>query len=149
MIAVIQRVKKASVAVPRKTNTIGAGLLILIGVRDGDTPADARLLAEKTRKLRIMPDSDNKMNLTISQTDSELLVISQFTLLGDVSKGNRPSFAHAAAPETAQELYHLYIDHMKEAGIPISTGFFGENMQVTLINDGPTTIILDTQTLKK
>ena len=149
MIAVIQRVTQASVSVPTQEYSIGHGYLVLLGVAQGDTLTDARLLANKTIKLRLMPDSQQKMNLSLTDVNGELLVVSQFTLLGDASKGNRPSFVKAAPPSLAQKIYHEYVEIIKNAGLKVKTGFFGQYMQLSLINDGPTTIILDSKQLNK
>lgn len=149
MIAVIQRVTQASVSIPTQSNSISHGYLILLGVADNDTSKDALLLANKTIKLRLMSDSQQKMNLSLTDSDGELLVVSQFTLLGDVSKGNRPSFVKAAPPSLAQKLYHEYVKIIKDAGLKVKTGFFGQYMQLNLINDGPTTIIINSKQLKQ
>jgi len=149
MIAIIQRVTKASVSIPAKKQSIKTGFLILLGVNSSDTETDVKLLADKTIKLRIMSDKDKKMNLSLSDVHGEVLVISQFTLLGDVSKGNRPSFIKAAPPKLAKKLYNQYIEELRNTGLSVKTGYFGEYMEVSLINDGPTTIILDSQQFKR
>lgn len=144
MRVVIQRVKEASVSVKGKQiSAIGAGLLVLLGVAKGDAKDQVQRLAQKVAALRIMADEEGKMNLSVRDVGGEILVISQFTLLADTSRGHRPSFIKAAEPKKAQELYHLFVEELKKAGIPVKTGKFGEYMQVELINDGPVTIILD------
>ena len=151
MRAVIQRVKKASVeidgAIVGKCN---AGYMILFCAVDGDTEADIDLLAKKTANLRVFEDENCKMNKSILDIDGEVLCISQFTLAADTKKGNRPSFINAMEPATAQKYYHLYCDALKANGIKsVETGCFGADMQVALINDGPVTIILDTDVWNK
>ncbi len=144
MLAVIQRVKKSSVTVEgRIVGEIGAGLLVLLGIARGDTTEDVDYLAEKTVNLRIFEDKNQKMNLSLKDIDGEMLVISQFTLLGDCRKGRRPSFVNAAAPETAKDLYEYFIKKSGSSGIKVQSGRFGAMMQVELINNGPVTLILE------
>lgn len=151
MKAVIQRVKSASVTVDGKTvGKCGAGLMVLFGAETGDTADDAVLLAKKTTALRIFCDENGKMNRSVLDTDGEILAISQFTLCADVKKGNRPSFIGAMEPVKANELYMLYCEELRKNGIKsVETGIFGADMQVSLINDGPVTILLDTAIWRK
>jgi D-tyrosyl-tRNA(Tyr) deacylase len=141
--AVIQRVTCASVVVDGSpVAAIGRGLLVLLAVEQGDTEREALALAAKIAKLRIFPDERKPMNLDIAAIDGEALVVSQFTLAGDVSRGNRPSFANAADPELAERLYLRVADELREAGVPTQTGVFGAHMDVALLNDGPVTFTL-------
>lgn len=151
MKAVIQRVKKADVVVDGKTvGTIGSGYLILLGVVEGDTEKEAEVLAAKTAKLRVFEDKNEKMNLSLIDIDGEALVVSQFTLCADCKKGNRPSFTPSAAPDVADALYQKYSALLLENGIrKVENGVFGADMQVSLVNDGPVTIILDTDIWRK
>lgn len=151
MKAVIQRVKKADVVVDGKTvGTIGSGYLILLGVVEGDTEKEAEVLAAKTAKLRVFEDENEKMNLSLIDVDGEALVVSQFTLCADCKKGNRPSFTPSAAPDVADALYQKYSALLLENGIrKVENGVFGADMQVSLVNDGPVTIILDTDIWRK
>lgn len=151
MKAVIQRVTSADVKVDGKTiGQIGQGFLILLGVHEDDTEAEADLLARKVANLRVFEDEDEKMNLSLLDTGFETLVISQFTLLADSKKGNRPSFIFAARPEKAIPLYERFMDQLKVNGISVvEHGEFGADMAVSLVNDGPVTIILDTDTWRK
>lgn len=145
MRAVLQRVTRASVTVDGdKIAEIGGGLLVLLGVTQADTPAQAGWLAEKVAGLRIFADAEGKMNRDVVEAGGSVLVVSQFTLYGDCRKGRRPSFIAAAAPEQAIPLYEAFINGIKALGIPTQTGRFGAMMQVELLNDGPVTLILDT-----
>lgn len=145
MKGVIQRVTHASVSVEGKPiSSIEHGFLILLGVAKGDTQVQADQLADKISKLRIMADKDKKMNLSITQSKGEILVISQFTLLGNTKKGNRPSFISAALPAEAKKLYLHFVEQLKDRKIPVKTGKFGAYMEVNLINDGPSTILIET-----
>ncbi len=146
MRAVIQRVSEASVRIDHRLNGgIGKGLLILLGVAQDDTPADAEWLANKISSLRIFPDEDGKMNRDISDAEGDFLVVSQFTLHAKYKKGTRPSFIHAASPDVAIPLYEQFVSLLRSAsGRKVETGEFGAMMQVSLINDGPVTIIIDT-----
>lgn len=151
MKAVIQRVKRADVVVDGKTvGEIGKGFLVLLGVVEGDTEKEAEILASKTAKLRIFEDENEKMNLSLTDVDGEALVVSQFTLCADCKKGNRPSFTPSAAPDIANTLYEKYSALLLENGIKnVENGVFGADMQVSLVNDGPVTIILDTDLWRK
>ena len=146
MRAVIQRVSQASVVVARETvGAIGQGLMVLLGVAQGDTSKDVVYLADKTAGLRIFEDDDGKMNRSVKDIDGGILVVSQFTLLGDCRKGRRPGFSDAAPPELADTLYEEYVDALRSHGIIIATGVFRADMQVALVNDGPVTIMLDSR----
>jgi len=123
---------------------IGAGMLVLLGVSIDDTEADARQLATKIAGLRIFDDQDEKMNLAVSDVNGGILVVSQFTLLGDCRKGRRPSFTNAAPPALAERLYQVFVDAVASTGIPVATGRFQQHMEVELINDGPVTLLLNT-----
>ena len=147
MRAVIQRVSEASVSVDGQCfGSIESGLLVLLGVTHQDSEQDAYWLASKIAQLRIFSDADGKMNLAIDQIEGSVLLISQFTLFAATKKGNRPSFVEAAAPEKANQLY-LYFGHRLEQllGKPIQRGVFAADMKVTLLNDGPVTLIIDTK----
>jgi D-aminoacyl-tRNA deacylase len=146
--AVVQRVSRAEVTVgERVVGRIGAGLLVLIGVAAGDTEADAVTMAEKIAGLRVFADAEGRMNLGLQETGGEALLVSQFTLLGDVRKGRRPSFTGAAAPEEGRRLFEETVCLVQQAGVPVETGEFGSMMQVALVNDGPVTILLDSRRL--
>jgi len=144
---VLQRVKSARVEIADETvGSIGYGLLILLGVTQTDQPVDAEYLAEKVVKLRIFPDEAGRMNRSLLEAAGALLVVSQFTLYGDCSKGRRPSFDHAAPPEQARALYERFIQLLKSSNIAVETGVFQADMEIHLINDGPVTFILDSKT---
>ncbi|MEC7678551.1 MAG: D-aminoacyl-tRNA deacylase [Planctomycetota bacterium] len=144
MKAVIQRVQSAKVEVDNQTiGAIEAGLLVLLGVENGDTPAEVQWLAEKIGHLRIFEDAKGKMNDSVKDTAGSILIVSQFTLLADCRRGRRPAFTDAADPELANRLYIAFQEALKGLGISIETGKFGADMQVTLVNDGPVTIILE------
>jgi D-tyrosyl-tRNA(Tyr) deacylase len=144
MRAVVQRVSRAKVAVNKWiSGEIGLGLLVLLGVGHEDTEADATYLAEKIAGLRIFEDSDGKMNRSVRDAGGSVLVVSQFTLYGDVRRGKRPSFDAAAPPEQARRLYEFFVQRIQAAGLRCETGRFQEMMQVELVNDGPVTILLD------
>lgn len=147
MRVVIQRVSEASVIVDGKCiSSIGKGLLILVGVENGDTESDAEWLASKTAGLRIFDDSDGVMNLSVKDIGGELLAVSQFTLTASTRKGNRPSYIRAAGHELAVPMYEKYCGLLSEAAArPVLKGIFGADMKVSLINDGPVTIIMDTR----
>ncbi|MBR6736713.1 MAG: D-tyrosyl-tRNA(Tyr) deacylase [Oscillospiraceae bacterium] len=151
MRALLQRVKKASVTVDGKViGSVGEGYLILLGVREGDTVAEARFLAQKTAELRVFTDPDGKMNLSMMDVGGGALVVSQFTLYADCKKGRRPSFIGAMKPPVAEELYLDYVRFLKEAGVShVETGEFGADMLVSIDNDGPVTIMLDTDEIMK
>lgn len=141
---VIQRVSMAKVTVENSIlGEIQKGLLILVGITTGDTDEKAAWLAEKAASLRIFPDSNGKMNLDVVEAKGEILVVSQFTLYGDCSKGRRPSFINAAKPEIAEPLYEHFIQKLKLLGIRTHTGKFGVDMKVELVNDGPVTLVVD------
>ena len=144
MRAVVQRVSRAKVTVNGKiTGEIGRGLLVLLGVGAADARGDADYLAEKTFGLRIFEGSGGKMNLSVAEVDGAVLVVSQFTLYGDVRRGKRPSFDAAAPPEPARQLYEYFVEKIRGAGLRCETGRFQEMMQVELVNEGPVTILLD------
>ncbi|MDA3896931.1 MAG: D-aminoacyl-tRNA deacylase [Desulfobacteraceae bacterium] len=146
MRAVIQRVTSSSVTVGNKQiSHIGPGLLVLLGATHTDQPTDAEYLADKVVNLRIFEDSDEKMNLSVIDTGGEILVVSQFTLYGDCTKGRRPSFIEAAKPDKAEKLYKYFIEQIKKKGIPFQSGQFRAMMKVELINDGPVTLILESK----
>ena len=141
---VVQRVEQAAVSVDGKTVAeIGAGLLVLVGVGEGDTPFDARHLAGKAARLRIFPDDAGKMNRSVADVGGEILSVSQFTLYGDCARGNRPSFVAAARPEEGEALFNEFIQALETLGFPPKTGIFGADMRVELVNDGPVTLILE------
>ena len=141
---VIQRVKQASVTVDgNRVSEIDQGLLVLAGVSPSDTLFDARFLAGKTARLRIFEDDAGKMNRSVQDIDGAVLAVSQFTLCGDCSKGNRPSFIDAAPPEQGESLFNEYVEAFKKLGVPVQTGLFGADMKVELLNDGPVTILLE------
>lgn len=146
MRAVVQRVSQARVRIDGAVvGEIGRGLLVLLGVTGSDTPEQARWLAEKIVGLRIFADAEEKMNLSVADVQGGALIVSQFTLYGDCSKGRRPSFIDAAPPETAIPLYEKFIEAVKAQGVPVASGRFGAMMQVELINDGPVTLIIDSK----
>ncbi len=144
MRAVIQRVSHASVTVDNEVvGAIKQGLLVLLGVGEGDTEKEAHWLAHKTANLRIFSDAEGKMNLSVQAIGGSVLVVSQFTLYGDVRRGFRPSFGHAAPPDIAERLVDVFVDALKAETIPVETGVFGAMMDVALLNDGPVTILLE------
>ncbi len=144
MRALIQRVRQAKVEVDGKTvGEIGPGLLILVCAMQGDSGENARLLAEKIRKLRIFTDQQGRMNRSLADTGGAALVVSQFTLAADTSRGNRPGFSTAAPPEQGERLYELFSAHLRSLSTEVQTGIFGADMAVTLTNDGPVTIWLE------
>ena len=148
MKAVIQRVKNAKVTVENEVvGSIGEGFLVLLGVFETDTKAEAELLAKKVAMLRIFCDEDDKMNLSLLDVGGEALVVSNFTLCADTKKGNRPSFIKAMEPVGADELYRYFCENLKANGVKrVETGRFRAEMEVSLINDGPITLVLDTDT---
>jgi len=149
MIAVLQRVTEASVTIEGNCHgKIGKGLLILLGVSREDTEEDMHLLAEKISKLRIFEDEAGRMNLSLTDVGGEVLVISNFTLLAAYRKGNRPDYMQAAPPEMAIPLYEGFIAAMEEKVSKVERGIFGADMRVSLVNDGPVTIVMDSQVLK-
>jgi len=144
--AVVQRVSRAKVTVGGAvTGEIEHGLLVLLGVGAGDTRADADYLADKVVGLRIFEDDGGKMNLSVSEVGGAVLAVSQFTLYGDVRRGKRPSFDAAAPPQAARELYEYFVEKIRDAGLRCETGRFQEMMQVELVNQGPVTILIDSQ----
>ena len=144
MRAVIQRVSRAAVrAEGRAAGEIAAGLLVLLGVAAGDAEVDATTLAEKVARLRIFENDEGRFDLSILDTGGAVLVVSQFTLIADTSKGNRPSFAAAAPPDEAEQLYERFSTALRELGLAVEQGVFGARMDVELVNDGPVTIVLD------
>jgi len=144
--AVIQRVTRASVTVEgRVTGEIGAGLLVLLGVSRTDNPESAAYLAEKIANLRIFSDEAGKMNLSLLDVGGSALLVSQFTLYGDTRGGRRPSYIQAAPPEQASLLYQEFVRSIRSLGVPVQTGVFQAHMQVELVNDGPVTILLDSE----
>jgi D-tyrosyl-tRNA(Tyr) deacylase len=146
MRAVLQRVTRAEVAVEgRVVGQIGRGIVVLLGIEQDDTPDDARYLADKTIQLRIFDDAQGKMNLALPEVGGALLVVSQFTLLGDCRKGRRPSFVQAAPPEVAQPLYETFVAAAGAQGVPVATGVFRAMMALALVNDGPVTLLLDSR----
>jgi len=146
MRAVIQRVSRAKVTVAGETTgQIGLGLLVLLGVGQQDNESDADYLADKVTGLRIFEDDAGKMNRSLADIGGAVLVVSQFTVYGDVRKGKRPSFDGAARPERARELYQYFVDRIRAAGLSCETGRFQEMMRVELINDGPVTILVDSE----
>jgi D-tyrosyl-tRNA(Tyr) deacylase len=146
MRAVVQRVSEARVVIDKETvGQIGRGLLVLLGVTQKDTAEQAEWLAEKIVGLRIFADADDKMNLGVTDIGAEVLIVSQFTLYGDCSKGRRPSFIDAAPQEIAIPLYEKFIEAVKGQGVRVATGKFGAMMKVELVNDGPVTLIVDSK----
>ncbi len=146
MRAVIQRVSRASVTVDGEiVGQIGKGLLVLLGVATGDDEAVAEYLADKVAGLRIFEDADGKMNLACADVGGAVLIVSQFTLYGDVRKGKRPSFDRAARPEEANRLYEYFVSRIRASGLKCETGTFQAMMDVELVNDGPVTILLDSE----
>ena len=145
MKAVVQRVSSARVDVDgERVGEIGRGLLVLLGVARGDEAKDARWMAEKVVSLRIFEDAEGMMNHSLEDISGALLAVSQFTLLGNARKGRRPSFVAAAPPEAARALYRAFLDHAAGLGVPTAEGRFQAHMHVSLVNDGPVTILLDT-----
>ena len=146
MRSVVQRVKRANVLVDGETiSSITEGLLVLLGVGSEDTHHDADYLVEKTINLRIFEDENGKMNRSLKEVGGEMMVVSQFTLLGDCRKGRRPSFVAAADPDKAQELYQYFAEEVRKQGVCVATGRFQALMDVTLTNHGPVTVLLDTK----
>ncbi|HLR21905.1 MAG TPA: D-aminoacyl-tRNA deacylase [Tissierellaceae bacterium] len=144
MRAVVQRVKKASVTVDENVvGKINKGLLVFLGVGQEDNPKDLEYMVNKIIGLRIFQDDKDKMNLSLENIDGEILIVSQFTLYGDVRKGRRPSFTKSASPDIGEKLYNEFIERVKSKGIKAEKGIFGADMDVDLVNDGPVTILLD------
>ena len=150
MRAVIQRVSEASVSIDGKVvGACGRGFLVLLGVGDGDTQAEAEQLWSKIAKMRIFPDGTHHTGSALADVDGEVLVVSQFTLYADCRKGNRPSFSGAGTPEESNRLYELFVECARRDVAHVASGEFGADMQVSLVNDGPFTICLDTDDLKR
>ena len=146
MRAVVQRVTSAKVTVGKRvTGEIGPGLLVLLGVEQGDGPADLQYIVSKVRDLRIFADADGKMNQSVLDVQGGVLVVSQFTLSGDARNGRRPSFVSAAPPQIARALYEEVVRELQSSGLQVATGEFQAMMQVSLVNDGPVTILLDSR----
>lgn len=147
---VLQRVSRASVTVDGGVvGEIGRGLLLLVGVAEGDDGAEARRMAGKCAEMRIFPDEEGRFNLSLVDVKGEALVVSQFTLLADVRRGRRPSFTGAAPPEVAEPLVEAFVSALREAGVRVETGRFGAKMQVELVNEEPVTIVLDSAELDR
>ena len=143
MKAVVQRVSEARVRVRGETvGEVGPGLCVLLGVARDDTPANAQRLAEKVARLRIFEDDEGRFDRSLLDVGGEALVVSQFTLLADTAKGNRPSFTEAAPPDEAEPLYEAFCEALREQGVRVATGLFGARMAVELVNEGPVTIVL-------
>lgn len=150
MKAVLQRVKYASVVVDGETvGSCKEGLMILLGVAKGDSEEDASLLATKICNLRIFCDENDKMNLSVKNVDGEALVISQFTLMANYKHGNRPDYMESASPDEANRLYEYFVELMRKELKHVGCGIFGAHMEVSLLNDGPVTIVMDSEVLKK
>lgn len=145
MKALIQLVAKASVQTPKRQKSIGKGLLVFLGITHSDTIKDIDYLVKKIVNLRIFPDKKGQMNLSLAETGGEIMVISQFTLYAATKKGNRPSFTSAARPETAEPLYRLFIKSLRDKGCKVSQGKFAAFMQVSLVNSGPVTVLIDSK----
>ena len=146
MRAVVQKVKRAQVLSEGKlSGEIGQGLVVFLGVTHDDTEDDAKYLAEKVANLRIFEDSEDKLNLSVQDVGGEIMSVSQFTLYGDCRKGRRPSFTQAAKPERANELYEQFNDYLRKEGLNVATGVFQTQMEVSLVNDGPVTMLLDSK----
>ena len=144
MRVVLQRVSEASVTVDNEViGSIGKGYLLLLGVCEGDTKQRADKLMDKISKMRIFPDENDKINLSVADVEGEVLIVSQFTLYADIKKGNRPSFTNAGNPQLAEELYEYFIEIAKDKFKKVQHGSFGADMKVSLVNDGPFTILLD------
>ncbi len=148
MRAVVQRVKRAEVRVGSEVvGQIGRGLVALVGIASDDTPEAGKLLAQKIVNLRIFDDEQARMNRSLLETEGALLCVSQFTLLGDCRKGRRPSFDRAASPDRARPLYEAFLDELRQSGVAVETGRFQAMMEVELVNDGPVTLLLDSEKL--
>jgi len=146
MKALVQRVSSSTVSVNGKVcGTIGRGLLVFLGVMKGDTDRDIDYLSRKVAGLRVFPDGDGKMNLSVIDIEGQILTVSQFTLSANMKKGNRPSFDRAEEPDRANRMYELFMERLSGAGIKAERGVFGEHMDVSLVNDGPVTIMIDSR----
>ena len=149
MIVVLQRVSRASVRVGgADVARIGAGLVALVAVEGGDSEREVDWCSSKTCEVRIFPDGEDKMNLSVLQVGGAVLAVSQFTLVGDLRKGSRPSYSHAARPEEAKPLFERFAEGVRQAGVPVETGVFQAMMEVDLVNDGPVTLVLDSKELR-
>jgi D-tyrosyl-tRNA(Tyr) deacylase len=147
---VLQRVSRASVTVDGETvGEIGSGLLLLVGVAEGDTEEEAKRLAIKCAEMRVFSDGEGRFNLSLLDTGGAALVVSQFTLLADVRRGRRPSFAEAAPPQIAEPVVAAFVHTMRDAGVSVETGRFGASMRVALVNEGPVTIVVDSDDLDR
>lgn len=146
MKALVQRVSEANVTVDGKVvGAIGPGLLVLLGVAEGDEPKDLEYLLKKVPALRIFSDEAGKMNLSVVDVKGAVLVVSQFTLMADTKGGNRPAFTAAAKPDRAEAVYETFVERLRGAGLSVATGVFGADMKVRLLNDGPVTLMLDSR----
>ena len=146
MLAIVQRVSNAKVEISGKTvSEIGRGILVLLGVEEGDTEVESEYIARKVTQLRIFPDDKHHMNLSVSEIQGEILIVSQFTLLGNCRKGRRPSVSTAAEPAMGNKLYEHFAEYINQLGVPVRTGQFGAMMDVSLTNDGPVTLIVDSR----
>ena len=146
MRCVVQKVTRASVTVAGElVGEIGQGYMVLVGAEEGDAEADVNYCADKIVGLRVFEDADDKLNLSVKDVGGSVLLVSQFTLLGDARKGRRPSFIRAARPELAEPLFEKLVQRVSDAGIPVATGRFRTHMEVSLVNDGPVTILLDSK----
>ena len=146
MRCVVQKVTRASVTVAGElVGEIGMGYMVLVGAEEGDTEADVIYCADKISGLRVFEDADDKLNLSVKDVGGSVLLVSQFTLLGDARHGRRPSFIRAARPEQAEPLFEKLVQRVSDAGIPVATGRFRTHMEVSLVNDGPVTILLDSK----
>jgi len=146
MRAVVQRVRRAAVRVQGEViGRIGPGLVVLVGIAKTDSEADLKILAEKTVNLRVFEDEQGKMNRSLLDTGGQVLCVSQFTLYGDCRKGRRPSYDQAAGPEAARHLYEAFVAALRAYGVPVATGQFQAMMEVELVNDGPVTLLLDSE----
>ncbi len=146
MIALIQRVKSAKVSVnDKEINKIGKGILVFVGIEKNDDDKEIEFISEKILNLRIFPDSDNRMNLSIMDIKGEILSISQFTLTAKIKKGRRPSFSNAMEPEKAKSLYYKLLENLSNREISVKDGVFGEMMDIELVNEGPVTFIIDSK----
>jgi D-tyrosyl-tRNA(Tyr) deacylase len=149
MRAVVQRVSRGAVRIGEElVAEIGPGLVVLVGVHVQDTEEEARYLARKVAQLRVFPDEAGKLNRSVREVGGSVLSVSQFTLYGDVRKGNRPGFVLAASPEVARGLYEVFNETLRALGVPVRTGVFGAVMQVEIVNEGPVTLLLDTAELR-
>lgn len=150
MRAVVIRVSRASIRIDgAEGGSMGRGFVVLVGVKDGDTADDARYLAKKCAELRVFEDENGKMNLGLSDIEGSIMAVSNFTLYADCSHGRRPDFFHAARPEVAIPVYEAFLSELRERNVPLLTGKFGADMQIDHVNDGPVTLIMDTESMRK